>query len=43
MSRRVAFIFFSAAFLLAMVREWNAPLTCRRDPLFFAASAKTGQ
>jgi hypothetical protein len=41
MSRRVVFLFFSIAFLFAMVREWNAPASCPRDILSLAARART--
>ncbi|HSY93347.1 MAG TPA: hypothetical protein VK812_18435 [Candidatus Binatus sp.] len=32
-SQRLTFVFFAAAILFSMVREWNAPATCTRSIL----------
>jgi hypothetical protein len=32
-SRKFAFVFFAAAMLFSVVREWSAPVACPRLPM----------
>jgi len=38
---RLTFVLFAAAILLAMVREWNAPVACARAALIPSVAART--
>ena len=43
MGRRLQFAVFAAAILLAMVREWNAPIACARSILLPAHTAQNAR
>jgi hypothetical protein len=39
--KRIAFLFFAAAILFSVVREWNAPVACLRPALDRAVMAES--
>jgi hypothetical protein len=42
-TRRLTFIFFAAAVLCSMVREWGAPVACMRSVLLASTMTRTSR